>query len=316
MISIFDKVLNFESKTYSEILVECASANISTDDLLPKNICIQCSINTEQSYKLKIQCLTSEKTLHRAIENLPIKREEESLDNEVNINDNYYMGMNEKNVCKVEAFPIIDEQQVDKTNETFNTEDLLTNYQCEYCSESFSHVIELYIHNKNVHLNSTIQCPFCKKIFSRTHTLKIHCKEFNRCNVCGEICGCRINLYKHRKIHQTCEICGKNSSDTHDCATYKREMAKKAAERKRKQKEKLKASGLFEEFKKKESENRKRLRHLLKQTASNDTRQALRKKKAEEMRRYREKLKEKKNSNPLTHLPFDNPVKEEPIYRF
>lgn len=35
-------------------------------------------------------------------------------------------------------------------------------------------------------------------------------------------------------------------------------MAKTAAERKRKQREKLKAKGLFEEFKKKESENRRR----------------------------------------------------------
>ena len=62
-------------------------------------------------------------------------------------------------------------------------------------------------------------------------------------------------------------------------------MAKTAAERKKKQREKLKASGLFEEFKKKETENRKRLRRLIKQTASTDTREALRKKRAEEMRR-------------------------------
>lgn len=71
-------------------------------------------------------------------------------------------------------------------------------------------------------------------------------------------------------------------------------MAKTAAERKRKQKDKLKAKGLFEEFKKKESENRKRQRCFIKQTASIDMLKGLREKKSEEMRRYRNKIREGK----------------------
>lgn len=69
-------------------------------------------------------------------------------------------------------------------------------------------------------------------------------------------------------------------------------MAKTAAERKRKQREKLKASGLFEEFKKKESEKRKRQRRLIKQKASIDELNASRRKKAQEMRSYRNKIKQ------------------------
>ncbi|KAK9872073.1 hypothetical protein WA026_016117 [Henosepilachna vigintioctopunctata] len=80
-------------------------------------------------------------------------------------------------------------------------------------------------------------------------------------------------------------------------------MAKTAAERKRKQRENLKAKGLFKEFKKKESANRKRQRRLIKQTASLDMLKALREKKSEDMRRYRRKIKEKKPMLESTDTP-------------
>lgn len=65
------------------------------------------------------------------------------------------------------------------------------------------------------------------------------------------------------------------------------------AERKRKQREKLKASGMLEDLKKKEAEQKRQRRQLIKQTASESKLLELRKKKAEEMKKYRQNKKKK-----------------------
>lgn len=70
-------------------------------------------------------------------------------------------------------------------------------------------------------------------------------------------------------------------------------MGKTAAERKKEQRERLKASGNFESFKENESKKQKERRRTKKRTMTIEKKEALKVKKREEMRRYRAKKAQK-----------------------
>ena len=70
-------------------------------------------------------------------------------------------------------------------------------------------------------------------------------------------------------------------------------MGKTAAERKKEQRDRLKASGNYESFKKRESKKQKERRNKKKRTMTIEQKEALKVKKREEMRRYRAKKAQK-----------------------
>ncbi|XP_044731253.1 uncharacterized protein LOC123294207 [Chrysoperla carnea] len=70
--------------SYKDMLEECASIHISTENGLPKHICFYCSKLLQQLYKLRIQCVISDRILKKCLlksnDNSSIMVENDSTD--------------------------------------------------------------------------------------------------------------------------------------------------------------------------------------------------------------------------------------------
>ncbi|XP_044729758.1 gastrula zinc finger protein XlCGF57.1-like [Chrysoperla carnea] len=166
-------------KTYREMLEECASVHILTDDSLPKKICFECIKDLEQSYKFKIQYLSTEKLLEQIIAN---------------------------------AQPNI---KVEELAKDLNKE---LNYKCEECGIGFQFKAEFYKHQKLVHSNILkFQCKICKKVFGCKGNLRDHLLEHATCKICGKsfksVRLCNYHLKIHGDKRHLCTYCGKSFTD-------------------------------------------------------------------------------------------------------
>ncbi|XP_044729744.1 zinc finger protein 91-like [Chrysoperla carnea] len=218
-------------KTYKEMLEECASVHISANDLLPKNICVECTNYLEQSYKFKIQYLSTEKLLEDIIANTQIitkveySNDDESHDfinddNCFNSTSHFLLNENDKvenssqnKVITKELISVKDELVKESNTESLenNTKDYNTiqKYKCDDCGIDFQLKIEFYKHRKLVHPRD-YKCVFCDKMFKRSRDLWAHLPEVAQCKMCKQDYGCKTKLRNHvEKEHSTCEICGK-----------------------------------------------------------------------------------------------------------
>ncbi|XP_044729746.1 uncharacterized protein LOC123293096 [Chrysoperla carnea] len=171
MVSMFEiSLLPNLVKTYREMLEECASVHISADDLLPKNICLECSNYLKQSYKLKIQYLSTVKLLEEIITNAQhnIKLEvaideDDDFKNEDN-SFNFYNSeeATTSDTIKKEFISVKDEFIHDKEIEINDTNDAINDnvtekhnkikkYKCEECEMRFHLKTKLYKHLKLTH---------------------------------------------------------------------------------------------------------------------------------------------------------------------
>ncbi|XP_044730484.1 zinc finger protein 891-like [Chrysoperla carnea] len=198
MISIFEKHIFPDYKSYSEMLEECASVNVSEDDLLPKNICTPCSEQLIQSYKLKIQCVTSEKMLLQFIEN---------AQSEVEIEEHF--------IYDVKTIYEYDEKKDELTEikeeylEEFETKE----FECKECSIGFPSEVEYLNHVKFKH--SKIKCEYCVREFSSFETLAKHLNSSHKfcCKVCTKIFTNKNEL----KQHVTDNLCTTTSFTCNQC---------------------------------------------------------------------------------------------------
>ncbi|XP_044734622.1 zinc finger protein 26-like isoform X2 [Chrysoperla carnea] len=236
MVSIFDGIQAPDLISYKDMIQECASIQVSIIDILPKKICIKCSEQLQLSYKLKIQCLLSEKIMQNFISKTKphnIKAEQyydEEFDNNDDIkNDNDYDTISD-NIENTEMEIILKEENIE--NEIKENSELI---KCELCDEIFLTQENYLSHYDSVHL---FKCNLCEQILQsqvqfkkhlythkkqRVKTMhKIRFKKLGqgqpkleyRCTECNKMFQFKSKLEQHMSVHSDenqylCTYCGK-----------------------------------------------------------------------------------------------------------
>ena len=114
-------------------------------------------------------------------------------------------------------------------------------FQCNYCTESFSFSEQLAQHLKNHLVVSKRTCPFCSKKFSTTSKLNFHIRLHTgskpcKCPTCGAVFTTvkkrNLHMQKHKCSRYVCSIC--NESFTHHRALNSHMRIHRREERKNK----------------------------------------------------------------------------------
>ncbi|XP_044734911.1 gastrula zinc finger protein XlCGF46.1-like [Chrysoperla carnea] len=265
MISIFKKVLSprlieelsivYDLQPYSELVEECTSIKISENDMFPKNLCVFCSKQLVQSRKLKIQCLSSAKTLQNFIIGLdksaeaknPIEAIEVVVKQE--IIDDFDVSESKINTSYIEQVENShnkrDDDDKDMLDNSFNygvitkeepeedSKEICNNelneddhgdkkYNCQDCTDKFVSKVELTSHYKKLHLKPRIKCEFCSKVYLSLSAFRNHLYHpKNRCKICLKEFECNNEFVSHMKDCITCKKCGErychSVHDSHTC---------------------------------------------------------------------------------------------------
>lgn len=206
---------------------------IQNDDLLPKNLCIQCSKELEQSYKLRLRCLLSEKIIRVLIEKSTVKSETEEYINEINEKSDSNDIKSETDTNDDENFfePEANNSSNFVTEETvFVKEEILdeincnkVSLKCKFCNQKFGAKHEYISHVEQIHLKTVYSCVKCEQIYYSADGLKRHSLSHeNRCRYCLELFDNKFHLAQHMKEHVEksefpCGKCDKvfQTKDTH-----------------------------------------------------------------------------------------------------
>lgn len=174
--------------TIAHILSECSRFPvISTDNILPKQICNFCMGNARDAYDFK-------------------QRVEKAYISLKGIGKDIF-----KNNKKVEPPNTDFSDRRDYGTQT----DKLSLHPCEMCEMKFFDLIELRQHRKQFHHNSNLQCRICGIRFERIRQLRSHLVHKHpsvgialdiQCTICRKRFSRREHLNRHmRNVHHQSE---------------------------------------------------------------------------------------------------------------
>ncbi|XP_063704606.1 zinc finger protein 271-like [Culicoides brevitarsis] len=191
-----------EATSYDSQLADLIQMNISTDDILPKQLCNPCAVKLQEFHIFRTKTLKSEEYLRKIVENIetttenapenPTKVPYETLDH---YDEPFYQNeeylLNEETSDKKEIDPKTSETNLKdevstKRNTIKNSE---AKYECPECKKPFVNLKAQRVHMR-FHTGQKLKyCEKCNKGFLKQAHLECHMKkhgQIRKCPYCQE----------------------------------------------------------------------------------------------------------------------------------
>ncbi|GJQ83595.1 hypothetical protein Trydic_g10940 [Trypoxylus dichotomus] len=175
----------------ADMLMACASVEITKGDLLPKVICAQCELKLSIAFDFKRQSEKADVSLRQLVQGI-----DEGIETKPEVNDYYNDDDNDTISEGIEIKPEVSDSYYDGDNGTMSSADesnargneknLLN---CQFCSKGFRAKSDYKLHMRKHNNEKLHTCHLCQEKFSKSNLLK-HLRTVHKTDIASNSYAC------------------------------------------------------------------------------------------------------------------------------